>query len=436
MLDEIVHNPALAKYLTAFRSDQILFLEGDDSQDLYILVSGQVDIFKGEKKIREITEKGDLFGELSFFLGEKRTASVKAKDAVEVIRIPREEIKRFLREYPGAAQNIIRNLAHWLAETTQIAFGLKEFCDQLPDAVVLTDKQGKVLAWNSAAEKLYGRDWHQMHQTQVDEMYADPKNYKEFLEKVQSEYSVKEKVFQIHHPEKGTRFVSTSTTILYDGHHNFQGVLSLGRDVTTVKSLERKYKRISYWLVALFFMVALLTAVVLIGYPYFSEGYRTISLGHKALRNQLAKDYYLLNSLLGDHLEDNDRRTTSQIMRNFFHIQKDASLPYTGLVLLDTNKNVVDYHSIKGDLDASQMIGSSYTAIDFQGSKNSPHKVLTLYRADKNYPMGKKGVEIAFELYKNDQIIGWLIFQMDLEFLSKTHGIDAEGLKQFQFEKP
>ena len=436
MLDKIIHNPALTKYRTTLTSDQMLFLEGDDSQDLYILLSGQVDIFKGEKKIREITEKGDLFGELSFFLGEKRTASVKAKGDVEVIRIPRGEIKRFLREYPGAAQEITRNLAHWLAETSQIAYGLKEFCDQLPDAVVLTDKQGKVLAWNSAAEKLYGRDWHQMHQTQVDEMYDDPKGYKEFLEEVQSKYSVKEKVFQIHHPEIGTRFVSTSTTILYDGHHNFQGVLSLGRDVTTVKSLERKYKRISYWLVALFLMVGLYTAIVLIGYPYFSKGYRTMNSEQKGLRNQLAKDYYLLNSLLSDHMGSNDKQTTSQVMKHFFHIQKGASLPYTGLVLLDINKNVIDAYSIKINFDAADMIGSSYTAIDFQDSKNSPHKVLTLYRADINYPMGKKGVEIAFELVKNDQILGWLIFQMDLDFLSKTHGIDVEGLKQFQFEKP
>ena len=82
------------------------------------------------------------------------------------------------------------------------------------------------------------------------------------------------------------------------------------------------------------------------------------------------------------------------------------------------------------------MIGGSYNAIDFQGSENSPHKVLTLYRADKNYPMGKKGVEIAFELYRGDQMLGWLIFQLDLDFLSRTHGIDAEDLKQFQFEKP
>jgi signal-transduction protein with cAMP-binding, CBS, and nucleotidyltransferase domain len=90
-IDEIISNPDFAKYLITFTSGQTIFLEGDDSQDLYILVAGQVEIFKGDMKIREITEEGTVFGEVSFFLGDKRTASVKAKTKVEVICIPKEE---------------------------------------------------------------------------------------------------------------------------------------------------------------------------------------------------------------------------------------------------------------------------------------------------------------------------------------------------------
>jgi CRP-like cAMP-binding protein len=71
-IDEIISNPDFAKYLITFTSGQTIFLEGDDSQDLYILVAGQVEIFKGDMKIREITEEGTVFGEVSFFLGDKR----------------------------------------------------------------------------------------------------------------------------------------------------------------------------------------------------------------------------------------------------------------------------------------------------------------------------------------------------------------------------
>ena len=180
-IDEIISNPDLAKYLITFTSGQTIFLEGDDSQDLYILVAGQVEIFKGDMKIREITEEGTVFGEVSFFLGDKRTASVKAKTKVEVICIPKEEIMLFLEECPTAAPEIIRHLSLRLDEATQMLYGLKEVSDQLPDAVIVTDKAGRILVWNAAAERLYGRDWQQMRDTNVDEIYVKPDEYKKFL---------------------------------------------------------------------------------------------------------------------------------------------------------------------------------------------------------------------------------------------------------------
>ncbi|MEA2038992.1 MAG: hypothetical protein U9N82_04075, partial [Thermodesulfobacteriota bacterium] len=42
-------------YLVTFKTGQTILLEGDDSQDLYILVSGEVDVIKGHKKITEIS---------------------------------------------------------------------------------------------------------------------------------------------------------------------------------------------------------------------------------------------------------------------------------------------------------------------------------------------------------------------------------------------
>ena len=200
MLEKILNNHSLAKYLTAFQPEQIIFLEGDDSQDLCMLVSGTVDIYKGDKKIRQVTRKGAFFGEISFFMGGKRTASVKAQNEVEIICIPKEEINDFLQDHPEAAKEITKRLARWLDEATLIVHGLKEFCDQLPDAVIITDSSGKMLAWNSAAESLYGKNWHEMSQSHVDEIYEDPQSYQEFIEEVKAQYSVREKIFQVMDP--------------------------------------------------------------------------------------------------------------------------------------------------------------------------------------------------------------------------------------------
>ncbi|HEX9909605.1 MAG TPA: cyclic nucleotide-binding domain-containing protein, partial [Desulfatiglandales bacterium] len=73
MLDEIIHNKDLEKYLKTYQKGDTIFREGDESQDLYLLVSGHLEILKGDKKIAEITEQGALFGELSSLLGAKRT---------------------------------------------------------------------------------------------------------------------------------------------------------------------------------------------------------------------------------------------------------------------------------------------------------------------------------------------------------------------------
>jgi PAS domain S-box-containing protein len=435
-IDEIISNPDLAKYLTTFTSGQTIFLEGDDSQDLYILVSGQIEIFKGDKKIRDITEEGSVFGEVSFFLGDRRTASVKAKTRVEVICIPKEKIMLFLEECPTAGPEIIGHLSQWLNETTQMLYGLKELSDQLPDAVIMTDKEGRILVWNSAAERLYGRDWSLMRDTHVDEIYVKPEEYKNFLKGVQTRYSTTEKVFDIKHPQKGNRCIATSFTVLYDGHHNFQGVLSLGRDVTATKKLEKKYKRAFFWLISALILIGFLTATIYLGYPYYSKGHQAVDLRQKELRNLLAKDYFLLNSWLADQLGDQDTEAMRQAMQRFFKIQQTTAIPYTGLVLLDKDKKVVNAYSTTADISIGNMIGSSYAAIEFEGSQDSLHKVLTVYRTEKDHPMGKKGTEIAFELYTYKAFIGWLIFQMNMDALADTYGIDDKNLKKLQFDKP
>ena len=65
MLDAVIANPDLNRYVASFHPSHTLMVEGDDSQDLFILLSGKLDILKGDKKIYEMTEKGSIFGEMS-----------------------------------------------------------------------------------------------------------------------------------------------------------------------------------------------------------------------------------------------------------------------------------------------------------------------------------------------------------------------------------
>jgi PAS domain S-box-containing protein len=433
MLEEVVKNVKVNRYITSFEEGKAIFLEGDDSQDLFILVSGQLNVIKGNKKIAEITEKGSLFGEMSFLLKAKRTATIKAGENVKAIRIPKDEITVFLHDFPEVAGEISKLLAKRLDETSRILYGLKEFCDQLPDAVIATDKEGKIITWNAAAEEVYGRSWNQMCNKSVEEIYERPQVYKKMLEEVKKKHSVREKILSIKHPKNGARFISTSSTLLHDDHNNFQGILSLGRDVTSIKTLEKKYRQTRYWLFPSLILIFLMTIGVFWGHSHFSKRPRIMDVNHLELKNRLSKDYLSLKSKLVNPFEAGDRSKTNQLMRDFLNIQKPDKVPYNGLVLLDKNKKVFDAYSENTGTKISPTIESSYKGIDFEDGKDSNHSVLTLYRADKDHPMGQKSIEIAFEMNKNNRRIGWLIFQLDLHRLKTDYGTDVSGSKKFIF---
>jgi len=433
MLEEVIKNVKVNRYITPFEEGKAIFLEGDDSQDLFILVSGQLNVFKGNIKIAEITEKGSLFGEMSFLLKAKRTANIKAGGNVTAVRIPKDNITALIHDFPEVAGEISKLLAKRLDETSRILYGLKEFCDQLPDAVIATDKEGKIITWNAAAEEVYGRTWNQMCNKSVEEIYEKPQVYKKILEEVKKKHSVREKILSIRHPDDGTRFISTSSTLLHDDHNNFQGVLSLGRDVTSVKTLEKKYRQARYWLFPSLILLFITAIGVFWGHSHLSKKPQIMNVNHVELKNRLSKDFLLLKSMLAKPFETGDRSKTNRLMKNFLDIQKSDNVPYNGLVLLDNNKKVFDAYSKNTGTNISPTIESSYKGIDFEDGKNSTHSVLTLYRADKDHPMGQKSIEIAYEMNKNKRRIGWLIFQLDLHRLKKDYGEDVSGSKQFIF---
>ena len=62
-------------------------------------------------------------------------------------------------------------------------------------------------------------------------------------------------------------------------------------------------------------------------------------------------------------------------------------------------------------------------------------KTLVLYRADQEYPMGHRAVEVAFEIEKENQPLGWLLFQMNMDTLRKNYSLTEDDLRRFQVKK-
>jgi uncharacterized membrane protein len=88
-----------------------LFSFGDPGESLYIVRSGQVELYVkdniGEKIVLTVAEKGDLFGELALLDTGSRTASALALEDSELFELDRGDLLLLFRSQPEAGLSML-----------------------------------------------------------------------------------------------------------------------------------------------------------------------------------------------------------------------------------------------------------------------------------------------------------------------------------------
>lgn len=110
--------------LRKYAAGEMIFNYGDPGHALYIVYSGEVEIYvkndQGEKIVLEISKPGDIFGEISLLDEGPRTAWVTAVSDVEVLRLDREHFEDYIREYTPAALNLLSVAARRLRKSDEV----------------------------------------------------------------------------------------------------------------------------------------------------------------------------------------------------------------------------------------------------------------------------------------------------------------------------
>jgi len=110
--------------LITLQPGAFVFEYGDPGHAMYIVRSGEVEIFvkndKGEKIVLEVSQPGEVFGEISLLDNGSRTASVMAVTDVEVLRLDREHFEDYVRLYPPAALNLLSVVARRLRKSDEL----------------------------------------------------------------------------------------------------------------------------------------------------------------------------------------------------------------------------------------------------------------------------------------------------------------------------
>ena len=138
-----------------YHPNRILFSEGECSSEMYILLSGKVEILKNNKRIAIVEGAGSYLGELSTLLGAPRTATVKTMSQCEFIVVSGDRVDDFFNCSPMLGLKLARMLAERLVNMNVGHVQLERRIEQLN--LRLEEATDKLKKRDQQIQQLIGR---------------------------------------------------------------------------------------------------------------------------------------------------------------------------------------------------------------------------------------------------------------------------------------
>jgi CRP-like cAMP-binding protein len=93
---------------------ELIFREGDHGDCMFVIQSGRVEVLlerpEGSTRLA-ILERGDLFGEMSLFTAQPRSATVRAFDQAQVLTVNKRGFLKRIHEDPSIAFYLLQKMS-------------------------------------------------------------------------------------------------------------------------------------------------------------------------------------------------------------------------------------------------------------------------------------------------------------------------------------
>jgi CRP-like cAMP-binding protein len=103
---------------SSFKAGDIIFREGDNALELFVIKSGQVRIQIGNRTVTELAPD-TIFGEMALIDDEPRSATAIAVTDVELVPVSEKQFLFLVSQTPYFALKVMRVLATRLRETNK-----------------------------------------------------------------------------------------------------------------------------------------------------------------------------------------------------------------------------------------------------------------------------------------------------------------------------
>ncbi|PIE64644.1 MAG: type IV-A pilus assembly ATPase PilB [Desulfobacterales bacterium] len=121
----VAHEESLPAYLVNpdvenYEDGDAIIREGNTDIDFFKLIRGALSVVKGGKKIAELSEPGEYFGEMAAISGEQRTASIISQGRCTIKRFPGDKIDEIIAKYPDVSSHLFKTMTSRLLKSNQI----------------------------------------------------------------------------------------------------------------------------------------------------------------------------------------------------------------------------------------------------------------------------------------------------------------------------
>ena len=125
----VVTKEALPAYLVnpdveRYEDGDVIIREGNRDIDFFKLVQGTLSVAKNGKKIAEIVQPGEYFGEMAAISGEPRSASIISKGRSIIRRFPGDKLTEIIEKHPDVAKHLFEAIVSRLDHANQVTVKL------------------------------------------------------------------------------------------------------------------------------------------------------------------------------------------------------------------------------------------------------------------------------------------------------------------------
>lgn len=112
----------------AYANGELVVRQGEEGNCMYVVQAGKLEVLREEHDgaVRlAVMGEGDIFGEMSIFERELRSATVRALGDARVLSIDKRTFLRRIQEDPPLAFNLVKIMSHRIRMLTEEVASLK-----------------------------------------------------------------------------------------------------------------------------------------------------------------------------------------------------------------------------------------------------------------------------------------------------------------------